>query len=142
MAISPISVPRTVAVAAGCIAAGICHNDLAKEQQLAGAASMGAAYLHRLTSLPPGFKSRSRMFRIAAYEDSPASAQAQAQLCAAGVDAEGAQDFLARKSLVARVLADDREEGLSRITRGLFNFTDREGGGRRLGERRDRCCSI
>ena len=47
--------------------AGICHNDLAKEQNwLRG--SNGRAYLTDF-QLAACFKTRSRLFRIAAYED-------------------------------------------------------------------------
>ncbi len=72
--------------------AGICHNDLAKEQNwLRG--SDGRAYVTD--------------FQLAAC-------------------------FLARKSLVARIWLATGKKVYRAITRGLFNFTDREGGGRRL----------
>jgi hypothetical protein len=47
--------------------AGICHNDLAKEQNWLRGAD-GAAYLTDF-QLAACFKRRSRLFRIAAYED-------------------------------------------------------------------------
>src|SRR6201999_2064330 len=40
--------------------------------------------------------------------------------------------ILARKSLIARVWLMTGKKVYRAITRGLFNFTDREGGGRRL----------
>ena len=63
---SPISVPPTLALRK-LHRAGICHNDLAKEQNwLRG--SDGRAYLTDF-QLAACFKTRGWLFRIAAYED-------------------------------------------------------------------------
>ena len=91
--------------------AGICHNDLAKEQNwLRG--SDGRAYVtdfqlaRLLQDAQPAVPDRR-------LRGSPASAQAQAQLCAGGADAEGAQDPRAQIAGRQR-LARDRQESLPR----------------------------
>ncbi len=109
--------------------AGICHNDLAKEQNwLRG--SNGRAYLTDF-QLAACFKTRSPMFRIAAYEDLRHLLKHKRSYAAEALTPKE-RKILARKSLVARVWLMTGKRVYRAITRGLFNFTDREGGGRRL----------
>ena len=91
--------------------AGICHNDLAKEQNwLRG--SDGRAYLTDF-QLAACFKTREPAVPDRGLRGSPASAEAQAQLRTRRADAEGAQDSGAQ--IVRRQpLARDRQEGLPR----------------------------
>ena len=109
--------------------AGICHNDLAKEQNwLRG--SDGRAYLTDF-QLAACFKTRSRLFRIAAYEDLRHLLKHKRSYAPDALTPKE-RKILARKSLVASVWLATGKKVYRAITRGLFNFTDREGGGRRL----------
>ncbi len=109
--------------------AGICHNDLAKEQNwLRG--SDGRAYLTDF-QLAACFKSRSRLFRIAAYEDLRHLLKHKRSYAPEALTPKERQ-ILARKSVVASLWLMTGKKVYRAITRGLFNFTDREGGGRRL----------
>jgi hypothetical protein len=109
--------------------AGICHNDLAKEQNwLRG--SDGQAYLTDF-QLAACFKRRSRLFRIAAYEDLRHLLKHKRSYVPEALTPKE-RKILARKSLVARLWLMTGKKVYRAITRGLFNFTDREGGGRRL----------
>jgi hypothetical protein len=109
--------------------AGICHNDLAKEQNwLVG--RDGCAYLTDF-QLAACFKSRSRLFRIAAYEDLRHLLKHKRSYAPAALTPKE-RKILARKSLVASIWLQTGKKVYRAITRGLFNFTDREGGGRRL----------
>jgi hypothetical protein len=109
--------------------AGICHNDLAKEQNwLRG--SDGRAYLTDF-QLAVCFTTRSRIFRIAAYEDLRHLLKHKRSYAPEALTPKE-RKILARKSLVARVWLMTGKKVYRAITRGLFNFTDREGGGRRL----------
>src|ERR1700709_2412688 len=109
--------------------AGICHNDLAKEQNwLRG--SDGNAYVTDF-QLAGGFKSRSRLFRIAAYEDLRHLLKHKRSYAPEALTPME-RKILARKSLVASLWLATGKKVYRAITRGLFNFTDREGGGRRL----------
>jgi AMP-binding enzyme len=109
--------------------AGICHNDLAKEQNwLRG--TDGRAYLTDF-QLAVCFKSRSRLFRIAAYEDLRHLLKHKRRYLPEALTPTE-QRILARKSLVARIWLMTGKRVYRGITRGVFNFTDREGGGRRL----------
>jgi hypothetical protein len=109
--------------------AGICHNDLAKEQNwLRG--SDGRAYLTDF-QLAACFRTRGRLFRIAAYEDLRHLLKHKRSYAPDALTASE-RKILARKSLVARVWLATGKKVYRAITRGLFNFTDREGGGRRL----------
>ena len=109
--------------------ARICHNDLAKEQNwLVG--RDGRAYLTDF-QLAACFKRRSRLFRIAAYEDLRHLLKHKRSY-APGALTPKERKILARKSLVASVWLVTGKKVYRAITRGLFNFTDREGGGRRL----------
>jgi serine/threonine protein kinase len=95
--------------------AGICHNDLAKEQNWLVSRD-GGAYLTDF-QLAACFRKRGRLFRIAAYEDLRHLLKHKRSYAPSALTPKE-RKILARKSLVA--------------SRGLFNFTDREGGGRRL----------
>ena len=90
--------------------AGICHNDLAKEQNwLRG--SDGRAYLTDF-QLAVCFKRRSRLFRIAAYEDLRHLLKHKRSYAPEALTPKE-RKILARKSLVTAHLAGDRQEGLS-----------------------------
>src|SRR6201991_1404677 len=109
--------------------AGICHNDLAKEQNwLRG--SDGRAYVTDF-QLAACFRTRSRLFRIAAYEDLRHLLKHKRSYAPEALTPKE-RKILARKSLVASVWLATGKKVYRAITRGLFNFTDREGGGRRL----------
>lgn len=109
--------------------AGICHNDLAKEQNwLRG--SDGRAYLTDF-QLAACFNRRSQLFRIAAYEDLRHLLKHK-RTYAPDALTPRERKILARKSLVARTWLMTGKKVYRAITRGIFNFTDREGGGRRL----------
>ena len=108
---------------------GICHNDLAKEQNwLRG--NDGRAYLTDF-QLAVCFRTRGRLFRIAAYEDLRHLLKHKRSYAPQALTPKE-RKILARKSLVARVWLLTGKKIYRAITRGLFNFTDREGGGRRL----------
>jgi predicted Ser/Thr protein kinase len=109
--------------------AGVCHNDLAKEQNwLVG--RDGQAYLTDF-QLAACFKRRGRLFRILAYEDLRHLLKHKRSYTPEALTAKE-QQILARKSLVASLWLKTGKKVYQAITRGLFNFTDREGGGRRL----------
>lgn len=109
--------------------AGICHNDLAKEQNwLRG--SDGKAYLTDF-QLAVCFSRRTRLFRIAAYEDLRHLLKHKRRYLPEALTASERR-ILARKSIFARVWLKTGKKVYQAITRGIFNFTDREGGGRRL----------
>src|SRR5882724_141989 len=109
--------------------AGICHNDLAKEQNWLRGVD-GRAYLTDF-QLAACFKSRSRMFRIAAYEDLRHLLKHKRSYAPEALTAME-RKILARKSFVASLWLKTGKKVYQAITRGLFNFADREGGGRRL----------
>lgn len=109
--------------------AGICHNDLAKEQNwLRG--TDGRAYVTDF-QLAACFKTRSKLFRIAAYEDLRHLLKHKRSYAPEALT-PAERKILARKSAVASVWLMTGKKVYRAITRGLFNFTDREGGGRRL----------
>lgn len=109
--------------------AGICHNDLAKEQNwLVG--RDGCAHLTDF-QLAACFRTRGRLFRIAAYEDIRHMLKHKRTYAPSALTPKERQ-ILARKSLVANLWLATGKKVYRAITRGLFNFTDREGGGRRL----------
>jgi hypothetical protein len=109
--------------------AGICHNDLAKEQNwLRG--SDGRAYVTDF-QLAACFETRGRLFRIAAYEDLRHLLKHKRSYAPDALTPSECK-ILAHKSLLARIWLKTGKKVYRAITRGLFNFTDREGGGRRL----------
>src|SRR5258707_8479891 len=109
--------------------AGICHNDLAKEQNwLKG--SDGKAYLTDF-QLAIRFTGRGKLFRLAAYEDlRHLLKHKRSYVPDALTPAE--RRVLARKSLPTRIWMATGKRVYRWITRGVFKFTDREGGGTRL----------
>ncbi|MGY4479095.1 serine/threonine protein kinase [Bradyrhizobium sp. USDA 3364] len=109
--------------------AGICHNDLAKEQNwLVG--RDGRAYLTDF-QLAACFKTRSRLFRIAAYEDLRHLLKHKRSYAPEALTPME-RKVLAKKSAAASIWLKTGKKVYQAITRGIFNFTDREGGGRRL----------
>ena len=118
--------------------AGICHNDLAKEQNwLRG--NDGRAYVTDF-QLAICFKNRGRLFRIAAYEDLRHLLETQAQLCAGSANACGAQDTGAQIPGGAH-LACDRQEGVPRHHARRIQFHRPRGRWAAPRQRRARCCS-
>jgi serine/threonine protein kinase len=109
--------------------AGICHNDLAKEQNwLVG--RDGRAYLTDF-QLAACFSRRGRLFRVAAYEDLRHMLKHKRSYAPEALTPKE-RKILARKSVVASVWLKTGKKVYQAITRGLFNFRDREGGGKRL----------
>jgi hypothetical protein len=109
--------------------AGICHNDLAKEQNWLRGAD-GRAYLTDF-QLAAHFSRRGRLFRTAAYEDLRHLLKHKRRyLPEALTPAE--KRTLARKSWFTRIWMATGKKVYHGVTRGLFRFTDREGGGPRL----------
>lgn len=109
--------------------AGVTHNDLAKEQNwLRG--SDGRAYLTDF-QLAACFGTRGRLFRLAAYEDLRHLLKHKRSYAPEALTPKE-RKILARKSFVASLWLATGKKVYRAITRGLFNFTDREGGGRRL----------
>src|SRR6201990_1903818 len=109
--------------------AGICHNDLAKEQNwLRG--SDGRAYVTDF-QLAACFKTRGRLFRIAAYEDLRHLLKHKRSYAPEALTPKE-RKVLAKKSAVASIWLRTGKKVYQAVTRGIFNFTDREGGGRRL----------
>jgi hypothetical protein len=109
--------------------AGICHNDLAKEQNWLRGRD-GRAYLTDF-QLAACFNRRSRLFRIAAYEDLRHLLKHKRSYAPHALTPRE-KKILARKSVFANLWLATGKKVYRAITRGLFNFTDREGGGRRL----------
>jgi hypothetical protein len=109
--------------------AGICHNDLAKEQNWLRGVD-GRCYVTDF-QLAARFKTRSRLFRIAAYEDLRHLLKHKRSYAPEALT-PAEKKILARKSAVARIWLMTGKKVYRGITRGIFNFTDREGGGRRL----------
>jgi predicted Ser/Thr protein kinase len=109
--------------------AGICHNDLAKEQNWLRGVD-GNAYLTDF-QLAACFGTRGRLFRIAAYEDLRHLLKHKRSYAPEALTPKERR-ILARKSFIASIWLKTGKKVYRAITRGLFNFTDREGGGRRL----------
>lgn len=109
--------------------AGVCHNDLAKEQNWLRGAD-GKAYLTDF-QLAACFKRRGKLFRVLAYEDLRHLLKHKRRYAPAALTPKELK-VLARKSIFSRVWLMTGKKVYVAITRGLFNFTDREGGGKRL----------
>ena len=77
------------------------------------------------------FKTRGRLFRMAAYEDLRHLLKHKRSYAPDALTPRE-RKVLGRKSFVASVWLKTGKQIYRAITRGLFNFTDREGGGRRL----------
>ena len=109
--------------------AGVCHNDLAKEQNwLRG--SDRRAYLTDF-QLATRFARGGRLFRLAAHEDLRHLLKHKRRYAPHALTA-AERRVLARKSVVARLWLATGKRVYLWITRGLLNFADREGGGPRL----------
>jgi hypothetical protein len=109
--------------------ARICHNDLAKEQNWLRGAD-GRAYLTDF-QLAACFRRRGMLFRLAAYEDLRHLLKHKRRYAPAALTA-AERRVLARKSWLTRLWMATGKKVYQWITRGLFGFTDREGGGPRL----------
>lgn len=109
--------------------AGVCHNDLAKEQNwLRG--SDGRAYLTDF-QLAARFSGRGRLFRLCAYEDLRHLLKHKRRYVPEALTATEKR-VLARKSWLARLWLATGKRVYVLVTRRLLHFTDREGGGPRL----------
>jgi predicted Ser/Thr protein kinase len=108
---------------------GVTHNDLAKEQNwLVGAD--GRPYLTDF-QLASVYRQDSKLFRVAAYEDLRHFLKhKRTYVPDALTSAE--RRILARKSLFTRIWMATGKRVYRGITRGVFRYADREGGGRRL----------
>jgi hypothetical protein len=109
--------------------AGYCHNDLAKEQNwLRG--TDGRAYLtdFQLSAQP---SRRGRFFRLAAYEDLRHYLKHKRSYVPEALTATERR-ILARKTWLTLLWMATGKRVYIWVTRGLFRFTDREGGGPRL----------
>ena len=109
--------------------AGVTHNDLAKQQNWLRGRD-GRAYLIDF-QLAQTFAHRGRLFRLAAYEDLRHLLK-QKRRFAPGALTASERRVLSRKSLVSRAWMAAGKPVYHAITRGMFRFADREGGGRRL----------
>jgi serine/threonine protein kinase len=109
--------------------AGICHNDLAKEQNWLRGAD-GRCYLTDF-QLACCFSRRGRLFRNLAYEDLRHLLKHKRRYLPEALTPAELR-VLARKSWFTRIWMATGKKIYHAITRGLFNFTDREGGGPRL----------
>jgi hypothetical protein len=109
--------------------ARISHNDLAKEQNWLRTPD-GRAYLldFQLASV---FARRSRLFRIAAYEDLRHFLKHKRRYIPDAVTPIERR-ILARKSLPTRIWMMTGKKLYMLVTRGLLGFIDSEGGGTRL----------
>jgi hypothetical protein len=109
--------------------AGICHNDLAKEQNWLRGPD-GRAYLTDF-QLAAWFRRRGPLFRVAAYEDLRHLLKHKRSYAPETLTA-AERRVLARKSLMTRVWMATGKRVYYWITRGVMGFADREGGGPRL----------
>jgi AMP-binding enzyme len=109
--------------------AGICHNDLAKEQNWLRGGD-GHAYLTDF-QLAVRFSGRSKLFRIAAYEDLRHLLKHKRRYAPEALT-PAERRVLAKKSVFTRVWMATGKKLYYWITRDVLHFTDREGGGPRL----------
>ncbi len=109
--------------------AGICHNDLAKEQNWLRGRD-GRAYLTDF-QLAMCFARRGKLFRVAAYEDLRHLLKHKRRYAPDALTASELR-ILAKKSLPTRIWMATGKRIYYWITRDLLRFTDREGGGPRL----------
>jgi hypothetical protein len=107
----------------------LTHNDLAKQQNWLRTPDGEA----RLTDfqLATRFKWAFGLFRVAAYEDLRHLLKHKRRF-APDFLTSSEKRVLARKSLITRVWMATGKRLYYLVTRGLMNFTDREGGGTRL----------
>lgn len=109
--------------------AGICHNDLAKEQNWLRGRD-GRAYLTDF-QLAARFPRRSFLFRIAAYEDLRHLLKHKRRYAPDALTA-AERRVLAKKSLFTRIWMATGKKIYYWITRDVLRMSDREGGGTRL----------
>jgi hypothetical protein len=109
--------------------AGITHNDLAKEQNWLRMPD-GRAVLTDF-QLATHFSRRHALFRLAAYEDLRHLLKHKNRYAPHWLTA-AERRMLGRKSAPTRIWMATGKRVYYWITRGIFNFTDREGGGPRL----------
>jgi hypothetical protein len=109
--------------------AGICHNDLAKEQNWLRGRD-GRAYLTDF-QLAARFPRRSFLFRIAAYEDLRHLLKHKRRYVPDALTA-AERRVLAKKSLLTRAWMATGKKLYYWITRDVLHVADREGGGTRL----------
>jgi hypothetical protein len=110
---------------------GVCHNDLAKEQNwLRG--SDGRAYLIDF-QLATIFPHRGRLFRIAAYEDLRHLLKHKRKYAPDALTA-CERRVVARKSLPTRVWMATGKRVYVFVTRGILGVIDAEGSGPRLSQ--------
>jgi AMP-binding enzyme len=108
---------------------GVTHNDLAKEQNwLVGAD--GRPYLTDF-QLASVYRRKSKFFRVAAYEDLRHFLKHKRTYTPEALT-NAERRILARKSLFTRIWMATGKRVYRGITRGVFRYADREGGGRRL----------
>src|SRR3974390_3590297 len=108
---------------------GVCHNDLAKEQNWLRGRD-GLAYLTDL-QLSLRFSRRGRVFRVAAYEDLRHVLKHKRRYAGFALTA-AERRILAHKSLPTRIWMATGKKIYIWLTRGIFHFVDREGSGLRL----------
>ena len=108
---------------------GICHNDLAKEQNWLRTPDGRACFTDFQLSIC--FSGRGKFFRIAAYEDLRHLLKHKRKYAPDSLSAAEWR-VLKHKSWLTRVWMATGKKIYYAITRGLFNFIDREGGGTRL----------
>jgi hypothetical protein len=109
--------------------AGVCHNDLAKEQNWLRGPD-GRAYVTDF-QLAARFLRRTRLFRIAAYEDLRHLLKHKRRYVPDALT-PAERRVLAKKSLITRAWMASGKKVYYWITRDVLRFTDREGGGPRL----------
>jgi predicted Ser/Thr protein kinase len=109
--------------------AGVTHNDLAKEQNWLRTPD-GRAMLTDF-QLATRFARRGALFRLAAYEDLRHLLKHKRRYAPDALTA-AERKVLARKSWLTRAWMASGKRVYYLVTRGLLNFTDREGGGPRL----------
>lgn len=107
----------------------LTHNDLAKEQNWLRTPD-GRAMLTDF-QLATKFSSRHALFRLAAYEDLRHLLKHKRRYAPESLTATERR-VLSRKSLPTRIWMATGKRVYYFVTRGLLNFTDREGGGPRL----------
>jgi len=108
---------------------GLCHNDLAKEQNWLRGAD-GGCYLTDF-QLAIRFSRRGRLFRIGAFEDLRHLLKHKRRYAPEALTA-AERRMLARKSWATRLWMATGKRVYIWVTRGVLNFADREGGGPRL----------
>jgi hypothetical protein len=109
--------------------AGVCHNDLAKEQNWLKGAD-GRAYLIDF-QLAARFSRRGKLFRIAAYEDLRHLLKHKRKYLPDGLT-PSERRVLSRKSLPTRLWMATGKRLYLLVTRGLLGLRDHEGCGARL----------